>query len=298
MAMIDAQGPVGKQPLAMRAPAGNTMPVARARPVRRFPRRLVLAALLLATQVAHAGVFDDDEARKRIADTNVRLDQMQRTLDQRLTALEQQLKSGGLIDLFNQVEAIKNDLAQLRGQTEVLANDLDQQQKRQKDLYVDLDTRLRKLEAGGGAQSADASPGGGAPVPVTPAPVVTPAAAEQQSYDAALDRFKRADYVGAISAFGTFVKTYPKSPLAGSAQYWIGNAQFARKDFRAAIAAQRVLVQQFPDNAKIPDALLNIASAQSELGDNASARHTLEDLIAKYPQSDAAQKAKQRLAIR
>jgi tol-pal system protein YbgF len=297
MTMIESQRTEGAPPLATRAPAGNAMLVARARSCRRSPRRLALAALLLATQVVHAGVFDDDEARKRIADTNVRIDQMQRTLDQRLTALEQQLKSGGLIDLFNQVEAIKNDLAQLRGQTEVLANDLDQQQKRQKDLYVDLDTRLRKLEAGG-AQAADASPGGNAPVPVTPAPVVMPAAAEQQSYDAALDRFKRADYVGAISAFGTFVKTYPKSPLAGSAQYWIGNAQFARKDFRAAIAAQRVLVQQYPDNAKIPDALLNIASAQSELGDNASARHTLEDLIAKYPQSDAAQKAKQRLAIR
>jgi tol-pal system protein YbgF len=297
MAMIDSQSTVRRRQLATRALVGDTMPVTR-QPWRlpHRPRGLVLLALLLAAQVAQAGVFDDDEARKRIADTNVRLDQMQHSLDQRLTALEQQLKSGGLIELFNQVEAIKNDLAQLRGQTEVLANDLDQQQKRQKDLYIDLDTRLRKLEAGG-APAADASPGANIPVPVAPAPVM-PAAAEQQSYDAALDRFKRADYVGAIVAFSTFVKTYPKSPLAGSAQYWIGNAQYARKDFRAAIAAQRVLVQQYPDNAKIPDALLNIASAQSELGDNASARHTLEDLIAKYPQSDAAQKAKQRLAIR
>lgn len=297
MAMIVSQGTGGTQEHATQRAAADAAVSSRARSVRGSPRWFALAALLLATQVAHAGVFDDDEARKRIADTNVRLDQMQHTLDQRLTALEQQLKSGGLIDLFNQVEAIKSDLAQLRGQTEVLANDLDQQQKRQKDLYVDLDTRLRKLESGG-APPADASPGANAPVPVAPAPVVMPAAAEQQSYDAALDRFKRADYVGAISGFGTFVKTYPKSPLAGSAQYWIGNAQFARKDFRAAIAAQRVLVQQYPDNAKIPDALLNIASAQSELGDNASARRTLEDLISKYPQSDAAQKAKQRLAIR
>ncbi len=270
----------------------------------------LLGALLGAAPLAHAGVFDDDEARKRIADTNLRLDQVQRDLDQRLAAIERQLKSQGLVDLYNDVQVLKDDVARLRGQIEVLTNDLDQQQKRQKDLYVDLDSRLRKLEAGAPAPAADAgapgaapvagtlAPGAVAPVAVAPAPAVPPSVAEQRAYDAALDQFKRGDYAGAIAGFTGFVKTYPKSPLASSAQYWIGNAQFARKDFRAAIAAQRTLVQQYPDSPKLPDALLNIASAQSELGDNAAARRTLEDLIAKYPQSDAAQKARQRLALR
>ena len=83
-----------------------------------------------------------------------------------------------------------------------------------------------------------------------------------------------------------------------SAQYWIGNAQYARKDYRASIAAQRLLVTNYPTSPKVPDALLNIASAQSDLNDNASARRTLEELIAKYPQSEAAVKAKQRLGMR
>jgi TolA-binding protein len=48
----------------------------------------------------------------------------------------------------------------------------------------------------------------------------------------------------------------------------------------------------------VPDALLNIASAQSDLNDNGAARRTLEELIAKYPQSEAALKAKQRLGLR
>ncbi len=126
-----------------------------------------------------------------------------------------------------------------------------------------------------------------------------PSAAEQRAYDAALDQFKRGDYQGAITGFTAFVKTYPRSPLASSAQYWIGNAQFARKDYRAAIASQRqLLLAAWPDSPKVPDALLNIASAQSELGDNAAARRTLEELIGKYPQSEAAAKAKQRLGQR
>ncbi len=268
---------------------------------------LALAIASLCVMPAQAGMFDE-EALKKNAETNARIDQIQRQLDQRIGALEQQLKSQGLADLFNQVEQLKADIARLRGQVEVLANDVDQQQKRQRDLYVDLDTRLRKLEAAppAGAAPADggvpgaipgAAPGTtpGAPAAAAPVP---PGAAEQRAYDAALDQFKRADYAGAVTSFSGFVRTWPQSSLAPSAQYWVGNAQYARKDFRAAIAAQRALIQQFPDSAKIPDAMLNIASAQAELGDNAGARRTLEDLIAKYPASDAGAKAKQRLAIR
>ena len=48
----------------------------------------------------------------------------------------------------------------------------------------------------------------------------------------------------------------------------------------------------------MPDALLNIATSQFEMGDGAGSRRTLEQLIAKYPQSEAAAKARQRLAIR
>jgi tol-pal system protein YbgF len=295
--------------------------------------RTVALALVAAAGVAHAALFDDDEARKRIADTNVRLAQVQAQLEARISALEQQLKAQGLVEMLSTVEQIKADLARLRGQLEVVTFELAEAQKRQRDLYVDLDTRMRKLEtaqaapqappagATPGASPAGApstpgvpaaggpvTPGAGAapppavgvtvPVPGSPAADAAAAAAEQREYDAALELFKRADYAGAISAFGTFVKAHPRSALAPSAQYWIGNAQFARKDFRAAIAAQRQLIAQYPDSAKVPDAMLNVASAQGELNENAAARRSLEDLIARYPTSEAAGKARQRLGVR
>jgi len=286
-------------------------------------------ALAVAAHGAQAGLFDDEEARKSIKVTSDRLDAVQRDLEARLTALDQQIKGLGLVELFNQVEAIKADVARIRGQVEVLTHELTESQKRQRDLYVDLDSRMRKLEAGPGtvvpapvtdaaapavnAGAAPASGSSGAPVagtlppPVpavagTPPPLAASAspapATEQRLYDGALEQFKRGDYAGAIGSFGTFVKTYPRSPLAASAQYWVGNAQFARKDYRAAIAAQRQLLASYPDSTKVPDALLNIASAQAELGDSASSRRTLEELITKYPQSESAGKAKQRLGMR
>jgi tol-pal system protein YbgF len=277
----------------------------------------VALAAALAGGVAHAALFDDEEARKRIAETNVRLTQVQKQLEDRIGALEQQLKSQGLVEMFGAVEQLKADLARMRGQIEVLTHELGEAQKRQRDLYVDLDSRMRRLEtanapaagvpaapgaAGAPVQAVTATPpaAGAVPAAATPPPAapVADAGAEQRAYDAALEQFKRADYPGAIASFGAFVKAHPKSPLAPSAQYWIGNAQFARRDFRGAIAAQRQLVQQYPDSAKVPDALLNIASAQGELNENAAARRTLEELIAKYPASEAAGKAKQRLGVR
>jgi len=257
---------------------------------RRIAAGIALAFLVLGglSHSARAGLFDDEEARKRIDAANARMAQLQQQLDERITALE--LKSKGIVDLNRDLESIKADVARIRGQIEVLLFEQEQQQKRQRDLYVDLDGRVRKLES--------AAPVAAASEAAPPAAAAPAAAAEQRAYDAALDQFKRADYAGAIAGFGGFVKTYPQSALAPSAQYWIGNAQFARKDFRAAIAAQRTLLTQYPDSAKAPDALLNIGSAQSELGDNAVARKTLEELIAKYPASEAAAKAKQRLGMR
>ena len=149
----------------------------------------------------------------------------------------------------------------MRGQIEVLIHELTEAQKRQRDLYVDLDSRMRKLEtacAGGrrpGRCRRGRRAGAGAcrrtrrrprPVPAgdaagAPGGAGANLAAEQRAYDGALDQFKRGDYPGAIAGFGAFVKTYPKSALAPSAQYWIGNAQFARRDYRGAIAAQRAV---------------------------------------------------------
>ena len=283
-------------------------------------------ALLFAAHVAQAAIFDDDEARRRIEATNIRLSQLERQIEDRLTAIEQQVKGGGLADIANQLQVLQSDVAKLRGQVEVVTYELEQSQKRQRDLYVDLDTRLRKLEsaassaekseAANAANAANAPPpkappeGPATPPPAATAPPPGPVAAlpparnssggvaEQRAYDAALDQFKRGDYAGAVSGFNAFLKTYPRSALASSAQYWLGNAQYARRDYKGSIATQRQLLKDYPDSGKAPEALLNIASAQSDMGDATAARRTLEQLIRDYPKTDAATRAKQRLGVR
>jgi tol-pal system protein YbgF len=262
----------------------------------------MLGALMLVLQLvsmpARAALFDDEEARKRIDALKIRVDQLERSVLQRLDALE--AKTAGMVDVLRDVEQIKTDIAKLRGQFEVISYELEQTQKRQRDLYQDLDTRLRKLEGGPGAPGVNES----APPTGPPTAVASPpgrpgdAGSEQRAYDTALEQFKGSNYPDAVKGFQDFVRTYPKSPLAPSALYWAGNAQYAQRDFRGAIATQRQLLSTYPDSQKVPDALLNIATSQIELGETVPARRTLEEIVSKYPKSEAAGKARQRLAGR
>lgn len=238
-----------------------------------------LAAALMvvfsyAAVPAHAGLFDDDEARRAVLDLRSRIDASN-------TRIDGKADKGSTLELANQNQQLQTEIANLRGQVELLSNELANAQRRQKDFYVDLDTRIRKLEPQ--VVTVD-----GKEASVQPS--------EQLAYDAALAAFKAADYKRAGAAFFDFLRRYPQSGFAPSAQYWLGNAYYAQRDYKNAIAAQQLLVQNYPDNPKAADAMLNIASCYTELKDKANAKKTLEKLIAQYPGSPTAQTAKERLS--
>jgi tol-pal system protein YbgF len=236
-----------------------------------------MAAFSFASLPAHAGLFDDDEARKAITDLRTKVDALQQDLNNRLG---DKADKTGTLDLINQNEQLRQDIAKLRGEVEVLANDLAEAQKRQKDFYIDLDTRLRALEpkkVNVDGQEAEVDPG------------------EQKAYESAMQLFKDGDYKSAGAAFNDFVHRYPQSAYAPNAQYALGNSFYVQNDYRDALSAQQVVVKTYPTSPKAPEALLNIASCYVELKDKAGARRALDTLIDKYPDSPAAATAKERL---
>jgi tol-pal system protein YbgF len=260
--------------------------------MRRALARLgIAAALAAAAMPAFAqGLFDDNEARRRVELLRQQLEANQRSLDERVTKIEGAASDrGALLELSNQLQAMRDDLARIRGQVEVLSNQMEIADKRQKDLYLDIDTRLRKLEQG--RESAGATPDN---KPAAAEAEASPA--ETRAYQAALDQFKLGNYALAVSAMQGFMITYPNSPLAPNAQYWIGMAHSGQRDYKSAIAAQRKLLAAWPDNPKAPDAMLSIASAQETMGAKGEAQKTLQELIARYPGSSASVSARQRLA--
>lgn len=241
------------------------------------PVRIALLIAALGSIQAHAGVFDDDEARRQIIDLRVKSE----------ARFDQQAK--GQLDLANQIQRQADEISRLRGQIETLNYELETAKKRQQDFYLDLDTRLRKFET---AESTNAAvnPENGA----NSKPASDPAK-EGQEYEAALNQFKAGKYKEAAAGFGAFVQKYPASSLAPNAQYWLGNAWYAQRDCKRAIEAQSVVTTKYADSAKAPDAWLAIATCQQELGNPTGTKRSLETVIAKYPTAPAAETARERL---
>ena len=257
---------------------------------------------LAAALPARAGLFDDDEARRRIDALRTELAQQGKDNEARIARLEELIRNIGVVELVRQLDQMNAEIASLRGQLEVANNENQQLQKRQRDFYLDLDSRLKRLEGTGqGAAAAAPPPAAASPEPAAATPPARPPTKEEQAremkaYDTASNLFRRNDFKQAIDAFRGFVKDYPQSQLAPNAGYWIGISYANLKDYPRALAAQQELLTRFPQSPKAPDAMLAIAAIQAEQGDGGSARNTLEDIIARYPGSEAAGKARTRLA--
>lgn len=249
-----------------------------------MPKRLLLAVLLGAALPAHAGLFDDTEARNQIIN-------MRNDYNARFDKLEASARSQ--LELANQIEQLKAEIAKLRGQIEVLTYESEATQKRQKDFYVDLDNRLRRIESPTPAAATDGSPdaAAGGPPPKAPADP----AVENRDYEAALNQLKAGKYREAITGFETFIKRYPSSSLQPSAYFWAGSAALQIKEVASATHYFKQVANNWPDDPKAPDALLGLANSQQAMGDDKGSRKTLETLVQKYPASGAAKTAKQKL---
>ena len=239
-------------------------------------KRLLPVLILLVALPARAGLFDDDEARTRIEKLRTDFDSVSQRVDQ---------ANRNQIDFANQGEALRAEMARLRGQIEVLSNDLETAQKRQRDFYVDLDGRLRKLEA------AAVTP------PVETAPKVDPAA-EARDYEAALSAFKAGKYKDAVAAFQAFIASHPSSALLPNAHYWTASSHYQLKDYRKAVEVFAHVAATWPNDPKAADALLAEGNALTEMGDAKGAKQVLTALVNQYPATPAAQTAKQRLKAR
>ncbi len=240
-----------------------------------------LACLILAAWLplqAHAGLLDDDEARKAILDLRAKVDAIARDLNARIDTKSDKTAQ---LDMLNQHEQTMQEIARLRGQIEVLANQISRAQESQKQLYADLDARIKKIEP----QQATVD---GQVAEVLPV--------EKTAYESAYALVQGGDYKGAATALQDFVRRYPDSVYAANAQYWLGNAYYALGDYKKAIAAQQVVTTNYADSNKVPDAMLNIGSSYALLKDSKNAKKALQQLVSKYPESSAAKTAKDRLA--
>lgn len=245
-----------------------------------------LAAAALWPLQAHA-LFDDDEARKAIIDLRNKFEAHKQTSEAALGRLTRQAEDGNatgqrsLLELSNQNQQLRGEIARLQGEIEQLQRDVADVQKMQANAQAAAAERQRLTEPA--AVEVD-----GVRFTATPD--------ETRDFESALAMLRRAEFGPAETAFGGMLKRFPQTGYLPSVLYWLGNAQYANRAYALSVASHQRLVRQYPDHVRAPEALLAIANSEVELKDPKSAKLTLTKLVKSYPDSEAAAAARERLA--
>jgi TolA-binding protein len=210
---------------------------------------------------------------------------------------------------------VQRSVARLNTRLDEMGREAGQLQGRVDELRRRIDTLALQFEAVGSPTGT----GAGASAPPAPAPA--PGATAQQRpappgtqasdlYQTAYIDFTRGHYNLAVAAFREYVRLYPNTPLAESAQYWIGESHFSLarahqakgesdrsvQELERAVQEFRKVVIAYPRGDKVPAALYKEALALAELGQLPLAEARLQFLLDQYPSREEAAQARDELA--
>jgi len=196
-------------------------------------------------------------------------------------------------------------MAALTARLDALSAEVARVSARVDELAQRADTLGRPAPSGGAAPVPPPARSGGAPAVAAARPA---GASAEESYQAAYLDFSKGLYPLAVSGFRDFLRRFPDSALADSAQYWVGEAYFsmaratagqpekARENLEQAVQEFRKVVLAYPRGSKVPTALYKEALALVELKQTALAQTRLQYLVEHFPQSEEAPLAKEQLA--
>lgn len=119
---------------------------------------------------------------------------------------------------------------------------------------------------------------------------------EVKMYKRSMDLFNGGEFSQAGASFSFFIRRYPGSTFASSAQYWLGEVYYSQKNYgRAAVEFKRALIR-YPKGLKNSDAMLKMAFCKIRLNQFPVGKAMLKDVISRYPLSVAASTARRELA--
>lgn len=218
---------------------------------------------------------------------------------------------------------IDDQMRTITGQIEEITYNLTQLKRRLDTLTSDIDQRLTALEHGqpAGAVAAATPPAAGAADPralaaappkgaganpaepasksgvlgqiggdqaaATQARATAPpppaGASAQDQYNYAFGLLRQANYPAAEQSLRAFVQRYPNDPLAGNAQYWLGETYYVRQDWNNAAAVFAEGYQKYPKGGKAADNLLKLGMSLGQLGQKADACRAFARLDRDFP---------------
>ena len=196
-------------------------------------KKLILLLSLFILPIAHAGLFEDDEARRAILDLRKKLDSQSEEIKKNAEDIKKFQSS--LIEQQNLFENLRNEIQRVRGEKEELTQELRKQQAAAQAQSQVIDERLKKFE------------------PIKVKLENTEFLAEPTEirfYEAALAAFRKGEFSNASEGFIDFNKRYPNSGFGSISLFWLGNAQYANRDYKEAIKNFNNLLTKEPDHSR------------------------------------------------
>jgi tol-pal system protein YbgF len=261
------------------------LPFAESHRLRRIARAVALTFTLTAVGgVAQAQLFPDNEARRAIVELREKLEADRKALsDVNIKQGEQmQQLQRSLLELNNQVEGLRSELAKQRGANEQLTREVAELQRKQKDLVQASEEKARKPEPLKTTMD-------GREFAVEPD--------EKKQFDDAMGQLRQGDYAGAVASLTNFQRRWPSSGYTDASRFWLGNSLYGKRDYKESLATFKAFIGATPDHPRVPEAMLAAANAHLELKDTKAAKAMLTDLTKAHPRSEAAQAARERLAV-
>jgi len=231
---------------------------------------------------------DLDSIRASLADTSANVDQVRREIN----ALKEKMEEVRY-QLDRQIGRSTKEGDQRIKDLEAKVGKVGEELKAQAGLLKQRDEEIRVLRESMQARTTESAPPGAASDPRDKSSPESETG--KKEYDEAWRLVERKDYRAAIPRLREFLKKHPNSGLADNAQYWLGECFYGLKEYDQAILEFDAVRRKYPKGDKVPAALLKQGFAFAELGDKVDARLILQELVDRFPQSEEAGRAKQRL---
>jgi tol-pal system protein YbgF len=126
-----------------------------------------------------------------------------------------------------------------------------------------------------------------APPARPPAGEALPSGTTTEQYNYAFGLLKQADYPAAEAALKAFVEQHPKDPMAGNAQYWLGETYYTRNRFLEAASAFAEGYKRYPKSAKAAEDLLKLGMSLSRANQKQNACLAFAQLDRDFPSPGA-----------
>lgn len=214
--------------------------------------------------------------------------------------------------LTRQVDGLSETLTTLTGRVDELGTRLDTLSRQ---LRTTGQGPATSTPAAPRTPAAPPTPGTAGPAaPAGPVAAVPPrptlgSLQPQDIYQAAYIDFSKGSYSLAIAGFREFLRRYPDHELAGSAQYWIGEAYLslargfsdsaqgdkATESLEQAVQEFKKVLANYPRADKVPTALYKEALALIDLKQPVLAQARLQYLVDNFPRAEETGLARERL---